>query len=72
MTRAIFKIKGMHCGSCSMLINMALSELDGVQSVECEYATASAVVTFDDARVSVAQLRQGIVDNGYQAEPVIQ
>lgn len=65
---ANFKTTGMHCSSCSMLVTMNLEDLAGVESVKCDFATGNTSVTFDPAQVTVEEIRQNIVDSGYQAE----
>lgn len=59
---------GMHCGSCSMLIDMTLSELNGVESSKSDAATGSTVVTFDSETVDLPTLIGAIQAAGYEAE----
>ena len=59
---------GMHCGSCSMLIEMDVSELDGVASVRADHATGVTHVEFDPAKVSTEQIVATIRGAGYEAE----
>jgi copper chaperone CopZ len=58
---------GMHCGSCAMLIDMTLGDLDGVSEVETDYASGLTVVTFDAQRLSVDDLVQSVLSAGYEA-----
>lgn len=69
-TTKIFKASGLHCSSCSMLITMAVEELDGVEAVACNHATGETVVMFDHDAVSAAQIRAAILEAGYAAELV--
>ncbi len=64
-----FKTTGMHCPSCSMLIQMSVGELDGVSSVESDHRTGTTTVTFDDATVTPERIVEEIVKAGYGAEP---
>ena len=70
MSTAVFKVTGMHCSSCSMLVTMNVEELAGVSKVECDHATGRTVITFDPSRLSVAALSGAIADAGYTAELV--
>ncbi len=70
MSTATFKVTGMHCSSCSMLVTMNLQDLPGVGSVDCDHATGKTVVEFDDAVSTVASLRSAITDAGYDAESI--
>jgi copper chaperone len=60
---------GMHCGSCAMLIDMTLGDLDGVSEVKTEYASGVSVVTFDPERLSVDDLVSAVRSAGYEASP---
>ena len=59
---------GMHCHSCSMLIEMNVSELVGVASVHADVATGTTEVTFDPAVVDVETVLGAIRASGYGAE----
>ena len=58
---------GMHCRSCSMLVDMTVGELEGVSDVRTELDTGDTVVTFDDAMVSVDDIIEAIRGAGYDA-----
>lgn len=58
---------GMHCGSCAMLIDMTLGDLEGVGEVRTDYATGVSSVTFDADRVSVDDLIASVRSIGYEA-----
>lgn len=63
-------IKGMHCHSCSAIIDETVEELAGVATVATSRADNSSVITFDPDVVSVDDLVAAIADLGYQATPV--
>ncbi|MDO8847742.1 MAG: heavy-metal-associated domain-containing protein [Coriobacteriia bacterium] len=63
-----FITTGMHCPSCSMLIQMDLSDLDGVQTVTVDHRSALSEVTFDDTIVGPEEIVAAIVRAGYGAE----
>jgi copper chaperone CopZ len=65
-----FKTSGMHCGSCSMLIEMSLAETDGVSAAKADYGTGITHVEFDPGEVTVDELVAVIKGAGYDAEPV--
>lgn len=62
------KTGGMHCSSCSMLIQMSVDELPGVAEVDANYGTGRTTVRFDPARVTEAQIADAIRDAGYTVE----
>jgi len=59
---------GMHCSSCSMLVDMTLGDLDGVISSKTDHATGKTVVTYDDDAVSLEDILVAIRSVGYEAE----
>ncbi|MHB1341390.1 MAG: heavy-metal-associated domain-containing protein [Coriobacteriia bacterium] len=63
-------VNGMHCSSCSMLITMNLTDLEGVKSVSCDHATGQTDVTFDDSKVTTDRIISEIADAGYTAKLV--
>lgn len=63
------KTTGMHCRSCSMLIDMTVGELDGVQSSESDAAAGTTVVVYDDQTTDVDAILGAIRGAGYDAEP---
>ena len=58
-------IKGMHCASCAIKIERALSKVEGVASAHVNYATEKATVEHDDG-LDVALLHQAVHDLGYK------
>lgn len=64
------KTGGMHCGSCSMLIQLSVEDLPGVEEVRADYGTARTSVRFDPALVSAERIMDAIREAGYSVEPV--
>ncbi len=62
------KTTGMHCRSCSMLVDMTLDDLDGVESSETDYVSGDTKVSFDAEQVSIDDLVAAIRSAGYEAE----
>jgi copper chaperone len=65
-----FTISGMHCGSCSALIDETLIDLPGVSAATTTLDPARAVVDLNPAQTTPAQVAAAIVDLGYEASPV--
>lgn len=59
---------GMHCPSCSMLIEMTVGELDGVAEVRSDHRTGKTSVTFDPDKVDSDRIVDEIRKAGYGAE----
>ncbi len=63
-----FVTTGMHCPSCSMLIQMDVSDLTGVQSATADHRTGITEVTYDDQLLGPDEVVHTIVKAGYGAE----
>lgn len=59
------RIKGMHCASCSSLVEMTLKELKGVRKANVNLLTEKATVEGDDLDVEV--LKEAVSKAGYSA-----
>ena len=62
-----FAVDGMHCASCSMLIDETLEDLIGVQSSTTSLRSQRATVILDPARCSPADVVSAIGQAGYTA-----
>ncbi|GIU69427.1 MAG: copper-translocating P-type ATPase [Candidatus Woesearchaeota archaeon] len=67
MKKIDLEIKGMHCASCSTLINRSLSKAEGVKEANVNYATAKAFVLYDESKLSADDLIKIIKSRGYDA-----
>jgi Cu+-exporting ATPase len=63
-------VEGMHCGSCSALIEETLAEQAGVTEASVDLEAARAVIRYDPSQVGVDELRAAITEVGYSATPV--
>lgn len=64
--KKIIKIKGMHCNSCSRLIEDAISPMDGILSVEASYSKEQVEVDFNPEKVSEEKIKEKIKGAGYE------
>jgi copper chaperone CopZ len=64
---ATIKINGMHCTSCSLSIDGALEDVEGVVSANTSYAKSQTVVQYDPTLVTPEQLADVIKQEGYEA-----
>ncbi len=63
-----FTTTGMHCHSCSMLIQMSLDDVDGIESSVADSASGMTEVVYDAERVTPEVIIAEIVKAGYGAE----
>ena len=60
-----YKIKGMHCASCSAIIEKTLQKAEGVKTVSANYGTESLKVSFDETQITPERLSKMIEPLGY-------
>ena len=68
MDTKIYKVKGMHCASCSSIIQKTLKKIDGVSLIEVNYGTEKAKVSFDPIKTNPQELSKQIEPLGYSLE----
>lgn len=66
---ARLKTTGMHCRSCSMMVDMTVGELEGVSDVRTDHASGDTVVTYRDDETNLDAIINAIRGAGYDAEP---
>lgn len=71
MTKKRFQIRGMHCGSCAMLIDGALEDLKGVKSASTSYARQITEVEYDENKVSEVEIISAVEAAGYAVQPLV-
>jgi sulfite exporter TauE/SafE/copper chaperone CopZ len=59
-----FKIKGMHCNSCSQLIENELK--DKVNNIAVSYANENAIIEFNEKKITEQQIKEKIKKLGYE------
>jgi copper chaperone CopZ len=64
--KKVFKVKGMHCHSCELLIKDCLEETPGVKQAAVSEKKATAEVEFDPAMVSEQAIAKAIRSCGYE------
>ena len=66
MKKVTLKLNGMHCTSCSVLIDTVLEELPGVKSSKTSYADQKVEVEYDPSQVRVSQFISTVKSEGYE------
>jgi copper ion binding protein len=66
MATTTLKIQGMTCNHCVMRVAKALKGTAGVQDAQVDLQKGQAVVTYDDAKVSLDNLSFAVVEAGYK------
>lgn len=63
--KAVLKINGMHCVSCSMSIDGELEDLPGVTYVKTSYAKGETAVAYDPKKVELKKIVKVVEGLGY-------
>ena len=63
-------VTGMHCVSCSLLIDESVEELPGVISSSTDLRRETTTVEYDPAQTSLTVIAEEISKLGYSARPV--
>ncbi len=63
-----YNVKGMHCASCSSVIEKTFKKVNGVQSAEVNYGTEKAKVSFDPSKTNPHDLSKHIEPLGYSLD----
>jgi sulfite exporter TauE/SafE/copper chaperone CopZ len=66
MVEKIFKIKGMHCNSCSQLIENGLKYKEGVGGVSASYSKEEVEIDFNPEKISEKEIKEIIERSGYK------
>jgi copper chaperone CopZ len=66
----MFRIDGMHCGSCALLIDDTLEELPGVHSARTTMKKGHSAVELDATKSSPDDVIRAIGELGYRASPM--
>jgi copper chaperone CopZ len=64
MMKKTYKVEGMHCTSCALLIESDLEDA-GVTAV-CNYARQTLTVEFDEKKVGEKTIKDVVAKAGYQ------
>jgi len=65
----VLSVSGMHCASCTEIIEMALKKYPGVKDVKVNFAAEKAYITVSDINEEKkAELIQLVKNSGYSAE----
>ncbi len=61
-------VTGMKCGGCEANIRNTVSALTGVQSVEASSKENRVIVSFDEGKTSLDDIKNAIVSAGFTVE----
>ncbi len=65
MKKLVLKVKGMHCASCSILIDKLVGKQPGVTSIKTSYGAERVTLEFDESKISLEKIDEFINKLGY-------
>ncbi len=60
-----YKVKGMHCASCSSIIERTIKKVDGVEEISVNNGTENAKISFDETRTNPESFNKKLEPLGY-------
>lgn len=63
--KELVKVEGMSCENCVNAIETNVNELNGVSTVDVTLDAGEVSVEFDEAKVSLDQIKETIEDQGF-------
>lgn len=64
-TPKTYKVKGMHCASCSSIIERTVKKIEGVEDISVNNGTENAKISFDDTKTSPESFNKKLEPLGY-------
>jgi len=64
--KGTYQVEGMSCAVCAQSVESMLSSLNGVNSANVNFASASVLIEFDEKQVSVNDFEKSIESIGYK------
>ncbi|WP_438351884.1 copper chaperone CopZ [Paenibacillus sp. FA6] len=65
MQNVTLNVQGMSCGHCVNSIEGKVGQLAGVEQVKVNLADAQVDIAFDEAQVTLVQIKETIEEQGY-------
>ena len=65
MKTVVLNVNGMSCSHCERAINVAVSEIKGIEKVNASVDTKTVTVTFDEDMIELQKIKEVIEEEGY-------
>lgn len=66
MEKTVLNVEGMSCSHCEKTVKKSAGALDGVTEVTVDLKKKTVTVTYEDTKVSVADIKKAIEEQGYE------
>jgi Cu2+-exporting ATPase/Cu+-exporting ATPase len=64
-TNQTYKVKGMHCASCSSIIERTVKKIEGVEEISVNSGTENAKISFDESKTNPQVFNEKLEKLGY-------
>ena len=68
LNQTIIPISGMTCASCAKAVERSVGKLDGVQTVDVNFATEKASISYIPEKVKLSEIKEAIKKAGYEPQ----
>ena len=68
MVKQSFAVKNMMCAMCVAHVRKAIESLEGVKDVNVNLASNSALIEYDESKISPAKIKEAVVAAGYDMD----
>jgi len=66
MANATINVNGMSCAHCAAAVKNAVEALPGVSGASVSLEAKTAVVEYDEGRVSIGAIKDAITEEGFE------
>jgi Cu+-exporting ATPase len=67
MKNSVFKINGMTCAACAKTVERVTGKLEGVAESSVNFATEKLIISYDETKLTVDDIKKAISKAGYEA-----
>ena len=64
--KALFKVVGMYCITCKLIVEKQLKNEEAVKKIDIDYMTDSIVVEFDPSLITREEIKNKLEKSGYK------
>jgi copper chaperone len=64
--KAFFKVVGMYCTSCKLIVEKQLKNEQAIKKIDIDYMTDSVIVEFDPSLISKQEIKERLEKSGYK------
>jgi len=65
-----FRVDKMTCAACPLTVRKAMNQVDGVKDVKVDFASKTAVVTYDRNRTTIAEIGGASTNVGFPVDVI--